>query len=154
MMKDINHQISKHLVRETERTGRGIAMEDLRGIRGRVRVHRSQRRTLHAWAFAQQIAFTRYKAERAGVAFTLVDPRYTSQTCPACGYVSERNRPARGTFRCSDCQLVGHADHIAAINVAKRGSDGRGAVNRPHATGLPSARWAPESKPQASTHGR
>ncbi len=154
MMKDVNHQISKYVVREAERTGRGIAMEELSGILGRVRASRSQRRTLHRWTFAQQIAFTRYKAERTGIAFVLVDPAYTSQTCPTCGHVSARNRPARGTFKCRSCGLAGHADHIAAINVAKRGVDGWGAVNLPHATGLPSPRRAPESKPRASARGR
>ncbi|MBT2231051.1 RNA-guided endonuclease TnpB family protein [Nonomuraea sp. NEAU-A123] len=78
IMTDLNHQISKYVVREAERTGRGIALEDLQGIRGRVRAHRLQRRTLHNWAFAQQTTFTRYKAARAGVAFILVDTAYTS----------------------------------------------------------------------------
>jgi putative transposase len=154
MMKDVNHQISKQVVREAERTDRGIAMEQLRGIRSRVRAHRSQRRTLHSWAFGQQTAFTRYKAERIGVAFILVDPAYTSQTCPECGHATKQNRPVRGLFRCSSCGLAGHADHIAAINIAHRGIDGWGAVNRPHATGLPSSRWASESKPLASAFGR
>ena len=162
LMKDVNHQISKHLVRETSVlsahgavTGRGIAMEQLDGIRDRVRASRSQRRTLHGWAFAQQTESTRYKAERAGIAFTTIDPAYTSQTCPRCGHLSTRNRPDRGTFRCRSCGLAGHADHIAAINIATRGVEGFwGAINRPHATGLPSARRAPESKPQASARSR
>jgi putative transposase len=155
MMTDINHQISKHVVREAERTGRGVALEELRGIRGRVRAHRSQRRTLHSWAFAQQIQFTHYKAERAGVAFMLVDPAYTSQTCPNpdCRHTSRANRPARGLFRCQRCGLAGHADHIAAINTARKGVDGWGAINRPHATGLPSPRRDRESKPRGSASG-
>ncbi|GAB3981720.1 RNA-guided endonuclease TnpB family protein [Actinoallomurus acanthiterrae] len=154
MMADVNHQISKHVVREAERTARGIAMEDLAGIRERVRAHRSQRRTLHNWAFAQQTDFTVYKAERAGIAFVLVDPAYTSQTCPNCGHVSKRNRPARGMFRCRACGLAGHADHIAAINIAKRGEDVWGAINRPHATGLPSPEGAPESKSRGCARDR
>ncbi|GAA4516235.1 hypothetical protein GCM10023191_086930 [Actinoallomurus oryzae] len=161
MMRDVNHQLSRHLVREASvlsahgaGTGRGIAMERLNGIRDRVRAHRSQRRILHSWAFAQQITFTRYKAERAGIAFTTVDPAYTSQTCPRCGHVTRLDRPERGTFRCRSCSLAGHADHIAAINIATRAVEGWGAINRPHATGLPSPRRAPESKPPASARGR
>ncbi|MEU4701380.1 RNA-guided endonuclease InsQ/TnpB family protein [Nonomuraea dietziae] len=153
MMTDVNHQISRHMVRETERPGRGIAMEHLHGIRGRVRAHRSQRRTLHSWAFAQQIAFTRYKAARLGIAFVLVDPAYTSQRCPECGCVAKANRPARGRFLCTRCRLAGHADHIAARNIAQRAVASWGAVNRPHATGLPSARRDRESKPSGSTEG-
>ncbi|GAA4071826.1 RNA-guided endonuclease InsQ/TnpB family protein [Nonomuraea soli] len=154
MMTDVNHQITAYVVREAERTGRGIALEDLRGIRGRVRADRLQRRTLHGWAFAQQTAFTRYKAARAGVAFVLVDAAYTSQCCPSCGYVSRGNRPTRGRFACLRCGLAGHADHIAAVNIAQRGVDGWGTVNSPHATGLPSARRDRESKPPAPARGR
>ncbi|MFI7152186.1 RNA-guided endonuclease InsQ/TnpB family protein [Nonomuraea sp. NPDC050022] len=153
MMTDLNHQISKYVVREAERTGRGIALEDLQGIRSRVRAHRLQRRTLHTWAFAQQITFTRYKAARAGIAFILVDPAYTSQTCPDCGYISRANRPARGRFVCTRCGLAGHADHIAARNIATRGIAGWAAINQPHATGLPSPRRDRESKPLDSTSG-
>ncbi|MEV1248799.1 transposase [Nonomuraea sp. NPDC049750] len=153
MMTDLNHQISKFVVREAERTGRGVALEDLQGIRGWVRAHRFQRRTLHGWAFAQQIAFTRYKAARAGVAFLLVDPAYTSQACPECGHVSRANRPARGRFVCQRCGLAGHADHIAARNIAARGVAGWAVINQPHATGLPSARRDRESKPPASAGG-
>ncbi|MFG1685754.1 RNA-guided endonuclease InsQ/TnpB family protein [Nonomuraea sp. NPDC049269] len=153
MMTDLNHQISKFVVREAERTGRGVALEDLRGIRGRVRAHRFQRRTLHGWAFAQQIAFTRYKAARAGVDFLLVDPAYTSQGCPECGWVARANRPARGRFVCTRCGLAGHADHIAARNIATRGITGWAVINQPHATGLPSARRDRESKPPASAGG-
>ncbi|MEV1243099.1 transposase [Nonomuraea sp. NPDC049750] len=129
MMADLNHQMSKYVVREAERSGRGVALEDLQGIRGRVRAHRFQRRTLHGWAFAQQIAFTRYKAARAGVAFVLVDPAYTSQACPECGHISTANRPARGRFVCERCGLAGHADHIAARNIAARGAAGWAAIN-------------------------
>ncbi|MBB5083188.1 RNA-guided endonuclease InsQ/TnpB family protein [Nonomuraea endophytica] len=149
MMTDINHQISKYVVREAERTGRGIALEDLQGIRFRTRAHRSQRRTLHGWAFAQQSAFTRYKAARAGIAFSWVDPRYTSQVCPDCGCVGRQNRPARGRFVCQGCDLAGHADHIAARNIAIRAVAVWGSVNTPHATGLPSPRRDRESKPPA-----
>ncbi|MFG6193720.1 RNA-guided endonuclease InsQ/TnpB family protein [Nonomuraea sp. JJY05] len=145
---DVNHQISKHVVREAEHTGRGVALEDLQGIRGRARAHRSQRRTLHSWAFAQMIGFVRYKTQRAGVALVLVDPAYTSQTCPERDHISRQNRPARGgRFLCQRCGLAGHADHIAAINVSIRAVGGWGAVNRPHATDLPSARRDQESKP-------
>ncbi len=43
--KDINHKIAKHVVAEAERTGRGIGLEDLTGIRERVRLRKPQRAT-------------------------------------------------------------------------------------------------------------
>jgi putative transposase len=78
---DINHRISKRIVAEAERTGRGIAIEQLGGIRDRVRLRKPQRATLHSWAFAQLGGFLAYKANAAGVGFVQVDPAHTSQMC-------------------------------------------------------------------------
>jgi putative transposase len=130
---DLNHQISKRIVAEAERTGRGIAVEHLGGIRARVRLRKPQRATLHSWAFAQLGAFVAYKAKQAGVAFVEVDPAYTSQTCSACGWVDKRNRRSQAEFDCGRCDFVGHADHNAAITIAARGVKRWGEVMRPHA---------------------
>jgi IS605 OrfB family transposase len=130
---DINHQISKRIVAEAERTGCGIAVEQLTGIRDRVRLRKPQRATLHSWAFAQLGSFLAYKARQAGVAFVEIDPAYTSQMCSACGWVDKKNRRSQAVFECGRCGFVGHADHNAAINIASRGVDRWGEVMRPHA---------------------
>ena len=130
---DINHQISKRIVAEAERTGRGISVEQLGGIRDRVRLRKPQRAKMHSWAFAQLGSFLAYKAEAAGVAFVQVDPAYTSQTCSACGWVDKKNRRSQSVFECGRCRFVGHADHNAAINIAVRGVESWGEVMRPHA---------------------
>jgi putative transposase len=130
---DVNHQISKRIVAEAERTGHGIAIEQLGGIRDRVRLRKPQRATLHSWAFAQLGSFLAYKAKQAGVAFVEVDPAYTSQTCSACGWVDKRNRRSQAAFECGRCSFVGHADHNAAINIAARGVKRWGEVIRPNA---------------------
>ncbi|OKI44704.1 transposase, partial [Micromonospora sp. CB01531] len=69
---DTNHRIAKQIVTEAERTGRGIALENLTGIRDRVRLRRPQRVTLHSWAFHQLGQFIAYKAARAGLALVHV----------------------------------------------------------------------------------
>jgi putative transposase len=130
---DLNHQISKRIVAEAQRSGRGIAVEELAGIRDRVRLRKPQRATLHSWAFAQLGSFLAYKAKLAGVAFVEVDPAYTSQACSACGWVDKRNRRSQSEFECGKCSFVGHADHNAAINIAQRGVERWGDVMRPHA---------------------
>jgi putative transposase len=132
---DVNHQISKSIVAEAQRTGRGIAVEELTGIRARVRLRRPQRATLHTWAFAQLGQYLAYKAVQAGVAFVQIDPAYTSQTCsrPGCGYVEKKNRRSQASFICGRCGFVGHADHNAALNIAARGVLRWGEVMRPHA---------------------
>jgi putative transposase len=130
---DVNHQISRRIVAEAERTGRGIAVEQLSGIRERVRLRKPQRTTLHSWSFAQLGSFLGYKAGRSGVAFVQVDSAYTSQTCSRCRHVDKRNRRSQAVFKCGRCGFVGHADHNAAINIAVRGVERWGEVMRPHA---------------------
>lgn len=116
----VNHNLSKKIVAKAEGTTRAIALEDLKGIRTRVTVRRSQRATLHSWAFAQLRAFVVYKAALAGVAVHLVDPRNTSRTCPACGHCEKGNRKSQASFVCLSCGFAGLADKIAAINISRR----------------------------------
>src|SRR5262249_14985869 len=130
---NVNHTIAKSIVTVAARTGRGIAVEQLTGIRERGRLRKPQRVTLHSWSFQQLGGFLVYKARRAGVPLVEVDPRYTSQTCAGCGYRDQRNRPDQETFVCRSCGVVAHADHNAARNIAARGVVGWGAVNRPYA---------------------
>ncbi|MFI6710041.1 RNA-guided endonuclease InsQ/TnpB family protein [Nonomuraea sp. NPDC050478] len=118
---DINHTIAKRIVTEAARTGRGIALEDLQGIRDRVRLRKPQRVTLHSWSFHQLGHFVTYKAARAGVALVWVDPAYTSQACSACGHVDKNNRPGQAEFACTSCGFAEHADVNAARNIAARG---------------------------------
>ncbi|MEU9835059.1 transposase [Streptosporangium sp. NPDC048047] len=123
--RNVNHVISKKLVGKAEDTRSGIALEDLEGIRDRVTVRKAQRADLHSWGFHQLRAFVTYKAALAGVPVRLVDPRDTSRTCHRCGHCDKRNRPTRDDFSCLGCGFAGPADHNAAINIARRGADGR-----------------------------
>lgn len=118
---DINHCISKKIVSIAKDTQRGIAMEDLNGIRDRVStVRKAQRVELSSWAFYQLRQFVTYKAILAGVAVVFVDPRNTSRTCPECGNIDKKNRPSQEKFKCTCCGFSGHADIIAAGNIASR----------------------------------
>lgn len=119
MARDTNHRISKRIVQKAQRTGKGIALEDLKGIRSRIRARRPQRRTLHSWSFFQLRSFVEYKAKLAGVPVVFVDPRNTSRTCPECGCVDKRNRPNRNAFCCTACGFAGPADNIAAVNIGR-----------------------------------
>lgn len=125
--KHVNHCLSKRIVAKAECTKRAIALEDLTHIRTRTKARRSQRATLHSWAFAQLRSFIDYKACLRGISVHLVDPRNTSRTCPACGHCAKENRKTQSLFVCTSCGLAGPADVIAAVNIG-----GRAAVNRPH----------------------
>ncbi|MDT9693180.1 transposase [Streptomyces sp. P9(2023)] len=116
----VNHRISKEIVSVAQRTGRGIAVEVLDGIRDRVRLRRDQRGRISSWPFHQLGQHLAYKARRAGVPYLEVDPAYTSQRCPRCGHTERSNRPTRDHFCCRRCGLAGPSDHVAGVNVRDR----------------------------------
>ncbi|MCP3755938.1 transposase [Streptomyces sp. TBY4] len=118
--RDVNHKIAKHIVAEAERTGRGIGLEDLTGIRERVRLKKPQRAMVHSWAFAQLGAFITYKARRAGVPVVYVDPANTSRTCSECGHIDKANRTSQARFACRSCGFVDHADRNGSRNIRAR----------------------------------
>ena len=116
--RNTNHVISKRLVRHAKDTQRGIALEDLQGIRQNgKRFRRRQRSRQSNWSFFQLRGFIQYKARLAGVPVVLVDPRDTSRTCPECGFVDKANRISQSRFVCVSCGFAGPADHVAARNI-------------------------------------
>ena len=69
-----NHVLSKAIVLDAERGRSAVAIEDLEGIRDRVKANRRQRRRLHNWGFHELRALIEYKARMRGVPVDLVDP--------------------------------------------------------------------------------
>lgn len=128
--RDVNHVISKRLVAKAKDTGRGIALENLSGIRERLTVRRPQRRVQHSWSFYQLRSFIEYKARLVGTHVVAVDPRNTSRTCPECGHIAKANRRTQASFCCVSCGFAGPADTIAAVNISRRAD-----VMRPYAAG-------------------
>jgi len=61
----------------------------------------------------------REKAEYAARTVVSVDPRYTSQTCAACGHVAKESREA-AQFHCIRCGHRDDADVNAARNILLR----------------------------------
>src|SRR5262249_42321694 len=97
-------------------TARGIALEDLKGIRERITARGSDARNrLSGWSFGRLYAFLAYKAERAGVPVVTVDPRNTSRTCAECGHCEKSNRQSQSEFVCEACGHRAHADRTAAL---------------------------------------
>jgi putative transposase len=133
--KDVNHCISKALVKKAVVSCKAIALEDLSGIRERVTVRHEHRYERHSWAFYQLRQFLTYKATWAGVSLHLVDPRNTSRTCSACGHCEKANRKSQESFLCQRCGFALNADINAAINISRK-EPYRAAVNRPMASPL------------------
>jgi len=122
--RDVNHVVSRRIVQAAARTGRAIALEDLRGIRERTNTQPRitiERRRSNSWAFHQLRGFIAYKAHDAGLPLVLVNPAYTSQTCHCCLHIGER---AGKRFRCINpsCLWSGDADLNGATNVAHVGA--------------------------------
>lgn len=115
-----NHVISKTLVLHAKGTGRGIALENLKGIRDRTRFQRKQRAKMGGWSFCQLREFITYKGKLFGVPVVTVDPRNTSRTCAKCGHCAKENRKTQSEFKCQSCGHEADADHNAAINIAAR----------------------------------
>lgn len=118
--KNVNHIISKKIVANAKDTGRGIALENLQGIRSGTVVRKKQRRQHNSWGFYQLRNFIEYKAKLAGVLVSLIDPRNTSRTCPECGYIDKRNRKTQSNFSCLNCGHSAIADFVAAINISRK----------------------------------
>ncbi len=120
--RHVNHCISKAIVNKAKDTSRGIAIEDLGGIRERLPVwSKDARNRLSGWSFAQLTAFLSYKATLAGVPIVQVDPRNTSRTCSRCGHCAKQNRTSQSKFLCVACGHTAHADQNAARNIRALG---------------------------------
>jgi len=52
----------------------------------------------------------------------VVNPAYTSQECPSCGYVSRGNRSGT-SFSCRSCGRKAHADWVGASGILRRSGD-------------------------------
>ena len=129
--KQVNHLISKELVKRAKDTNSGISLEILKYIRSRTTVRHQDRAKHSSWAFAQLQSFIVYKAKISGVVVIFVDPRNTSRECSKCHYIAKRNRLTQSIFYCIKCAYKDNADHNAAKNIASRGKELWASVNMP-----------------------
>ena len=117
IVRDLNHKVSKELVRMAKSQNAALVFEDLSGIRKTKKQNPDFKYFLHSWSFYQLQQFIEYKAKLLGVPVLYVDPAYTSQDCSRCGARGIRQGK---TFRCPKCGRVHHADINAAFNIALR----------------------------------
>lgn len=119
-MTDLNHKISRAIVNLAKKNKSAIALENLAGIRLRIKAIKKVRRMLHNWTFRQLTTFIEYKARLIGIPIVSVDPRETSRICLRCGNKEKRNRKSQSSFKCSNCGFSINADLLAARNIALR----------------------------------
>ena len=113
--------VANAVVNEAIATGCGaIAVEDLKGIRSRIRTAKKQRLIQQGWPFASFQAKLAHVAGRHGIRVVAVDPRDTSRTCNRCGHVAKANRTSQSLFRCVHCGHSLNADFNASLNIRDR----------------------------------
>ena len=61
-----------------------------------------------------------YKSVWYGSMLIIVDAKYTSQTCPCCGFVAKHNRLTQSQFKCLDCEYGNNADIVGAMNIRNK----------------------------------
>ena len=106
LVKTETGKIANTLVRKHPNTVFVVEDLDLRGCRGQKRfAYRALQTSLERKAPTEK-----------------VNPAYTSQECPSCGYVSRQNRSGI-KFVCKVCRRRAHADWVGASGILRRSGD-------------------------------
>ena len=121
-MQDINHQVSKALATGNPKHTLFV-LEDLTGIRNVTeRVKTKNRYVSVSWSFYDLEQKLIYKAKQNQSSVIKVNPRYTSQSCPACGHTEKSNRNKKiHLFTCKNCGYTSNDDRIGAMNLYRMG---------------------------------
>ena len=121
-MQDINHQVSKALATGNPKHTLFV-LEDLTGIRNVTeRVKTKNRYVSVSWSFYDLEQKLIYKAKQNQSSVIKVDPRYTSQCCPACGHTEKSNRNKKiHLITCKNCGYTSNDDRIGAMNLYRMG---------------------------------
>jgi putative transposase len=109
---DFAHKLSHKLSKEYSL----IAVEDL-NIKGLASGMLAKSVNDAGWSLFQSLLS--YKVENTGSKLVKVDPRYTSQTCPACGNIAKKDLAVRWHSCPCGCEL--HRDVAAAKIILSRG---------------------------------
>lgn len=116
-----------------------VAVGDLSNIRFTTNATRQRNQSLHQWVFGQFLTELRSQGRKYGLDLTMVDERWTTQTCPWSG---GRRKP-KGRIFTSPCgQYVLDRDAVGSVNIKAKYLEtraGKGTAFGPDAT-LP---WTP-----------
>ena len=121
-MQNVNHCVSKALV-ESNPKHTLFVLEDLSGVRNATeRVRTKDRYVFVSWSFYDLEQKLIYKAKQNQSTVIKVNPRYTSQCCPACGHIEKANRNKKiHLFTCKNCGYKSNDDRIGAMNLYRMG---------------------------------
>ena len=123
-MSDVNHQISKTLVRKYGENTLFV-LEDLTGVSFEelnLSRRKKQNYALRNWSFYQLEQFLSYKAHENKSEVLKVSAKYTSQRCPKCGTIHKENRDHNKHFYACQCGYRSNDDRVGAINIQLLGT--------------------------------
>ena len=97
-----------------------INVGDVRGIRQNNNKGKKINTMIHnLWSFGYTLTRLENKTKEYGLTLNYIDEKYTSRTCPICGYRKKGNRKHRGLFVCKKCGYTQNADIVGAMNIKK-----------------------------------
>jgi putative transposase len=115
--RQINTALNQ-LLRERQPT---ILVTEKLDLRGKAKSKKMSRQ-VSLWPRGILQERTDFKALAAGCRREQVNPAYTSQMCPYCGFVNGKNRSG-DRFKCLNCWYEQVADRVAAMNLKARRTD-------------------------------
>lgn len=86
-------------------------------FKGKGKRSRRFRRNNNTWAYAYLSHRLEEIGKEKGFLLHKMNPAYTSQTCPVCGFVSRSNRLSSDIFSCGQCGYTENADCVGALNL-------------------------------------
>lgn len=115
------HVASKALTQyAVQSNARVVVFEDLSNVReASLKKGQDLREKVCRWPYASMQFKAGYKLAEKGIDTTTINPAYTSQECPRCGYIAKGNRIGLH-FRCVSCGHRGDADLTASKNIRGR----------------------------------
>lgn len=99
-----------------------VVVENLKSVKHKSKgnIRKTFNHKLQRWTYPLVLKRLTNRCERAGVLLLFIDPRYTSQTCSACGIRDKLSRKGE-RFTCRTCGFEIDADHNGAINIRQKG---------------------------------
>jgi putative transposase len=134
--RDMEHKISRAVVTwAKERQVSTLAIGDVRDVADGKRLNTKSQQKIGLWSHGRQRQYITYKAAAAGIAVTLVEEAYTSQTCP--GTLPDGTgclqcyKPKGRVYRCPACGFTTHRDGVGAANLLSQHYTGEPGHVRP-----------------------
>jgi IS605 OrfB family transposase len=125
----VANQINRAINESIRKRNPGIIVTEKLDFRGKAKNKDISRRVSY-WHRSTLKDRFEFKASAAGCRREQINPAYTSQTCPQCGYLDKANRKG-DVFQCLKCGHAGHADQVAAVNQKSRYFDKRITLDTP-----------------------